>query len=95
MPIANQTAIAISLRFTSIESLDHLNDQICDIAIRHGFQIEFKSESTFNAPFCGSDYFVKEFYTDANPLDCGSQSFLNELDVLTEQFADSFIETVE
>ena len=51
-----------SLRFTSIEPFDCHIQTVREIASRHGFEIEFDTQSTVNGAFCGFDYHVQDVY---------------------------------
>lgn len=87
-----------AIRFTSIEPVSQHSNLVSEIADRHGFVAEFRSEELVNAPFCGIDYHVQEIrLTQENSTDPVQWvNCLNDLSEFeNEHLADSFFEVIE
>ena len=91
-------SFSTSLRFTSIESILPINDEVREIAIEHGFDIEIGTQERINAPFCGVDYHVQEMTLtccDTTNTSTELHRCLNDLTTLEQtKLADGYFEVI-
>ena len=84
-------------QITSIEPAQFILPQVAETANRHELAVEIADAVPFNAPFCGSEYFVQEIRMVAKS-DSSSlpryEECLEEIEALVEQeLADGYVET--
>ena len=84
-------------QITSIEPAQLILPQVAEAADRHELTVEIADAVPFNAPFCGSEYFVQEIRMVAKSESASApryQECLEEIQALVEQeLADGYVET--
>jgi len=86
-----------AFQITSIEPAQLILPQVAEAANRHELNVEIADAVPFNAPFCGSEYFVQEIRMVAKPDSAALPRYeecLVEIEALVEQeLADGYVET--
>lgn len=86
-------------KITSIEPTTSIFNLVQAAAKRFDLNVEFQPETTFSAPFCGTDYYVQQVRLLREEGDESLNSIedcLKEIAALTEQnLADAYFETCE